>query len=98
MDRGVPASVGKQVALYLSRVAPRQTIDHLVYELSQQLTEAEAEGEAQEASSPLAGVHGCRSGREVEIREAYSVAYSEVGLVLQLTTEGVEGRLGHRQR
>ena len=55
MDRGVPASVGKQVALYLSRVAPRQTIDHLVYELSQQLTAPEAAGEAAaEGGTPLA--------------------------------------------
>lgn len=36
-----PCSVGKQVALYLARVAPRQTVDHLAYEVALQLEEAE---------------------------------------------------------
>lgn len=35
----VPCAVGKQVVLYLSRIAARQTVDHLVYEISQQLAE-----------------------------------------------------------
>jgi len=32
-------AVGKQIALYLSRVAPRQTIDHLTREAAQQMVE-----------------------------------------------------------
>ncbi len=32
-------AVGKQAALYLSRVAPRQTIDHLAHEAAQQMIE-----------------------------------------------------------
>ena len=32
-------AVGKQAALYLSRVAPRQTIDHLAHEAAQQMVE-----------------------------------------------------------
>lgn len=36
-----PCSVGKQVALYLARVAPRQTVDHLAYEVALQLEEAD---------------------------------------------------------
>lgn len=32
-----PCAVGKAVALYLSRVVPNSTIDHLVQEVAQQL-------------------------------------------------------------
>ena len=30
---------GKQAALYLARVAPRQTVEHLVYEMEKQIEE-----------------------------------------------------------
>lgn len=31
--------VGKRIALFLARTSPQQTIDHLVYEISQQINE-----------------------------------------------------------
>ncbi|KAH7623253.1 hypothetical protein Ndes2526B_g01675 [Nannochloris sp. 'desiccata'] len=51
-------AVGKQAALYLSRVAPRQTIDHLAHEAAQQMIEP---GERQYSSSD-AGVVGGGGG------------------------------------
>lgn len=52
VDQAVQAScaVGKQIALYLSRVAPRQTIDHLAYEAAQQLLALD-EQQAQKAKA-----------------------------------------------
>ena len=37
-------AVGKQAALYLSRIAPRQTIDHLAHEAAQQMVEPDEGG------------------------------------------------------
>lgn len=44
-------SVGKRIALYLARISPQQTIDHLVYETSLQLHEEEP------GQSPLGSAH-----------------------------------------
>jgi hypothetical protein len=43
-------AVGKQAALYLSRVAPRQTIDHLAHEAAQQMVEPGGSGVALDGS------------------------------------------------
>lgn len=43
---------GKQAALFLSRVASRQTIEHLVYELETQLEEEQVSPDSKAASTP----------------------------------------------
>jgi hypothetical protein len=50
-------SVSKRICLYLARISPQQTIDHLVYEISLQLHEIEgAAGSG--SSSGTAGLGG----------------------------------------
>lgn len=45
--------VGKRISLYLARVSPQQTIDHLVYEITQ-LIEADDEPTSAPVQPPLA--------------------------------------------
>lgn len=71
--------VGKQVALYLSRVAPRQTIDHLTHEAALQMEEPDdyaaqvartRRGMAQNSPgpyTPLYGTAGLSRGQSGEI-------------------------------
>jgi hypothetical protein len=53
-DAGAVAATGKEVVLYLSRVAPKQTIGHLVHEVLQQISQQDPQDEA-ESASPYAG-------------------------------------------
>ena len=48
-------TVAKRIALFLARTSPQQTIDHLVYEISQQISEPD---DAPAASDSPTGV-GC---------------------------------------
>ena len=49
-------NVGKRIALFLARTSPQQTIDHLVYEISQQISEQDGDSAAMESPS---GVSSC---------------------------------------
>ncbi|CAI5980131.1 unnamed protein product, partial [Closterium sp. NIES-64] len=60
-------SVAKRISLYLARISPQQTIDHLVYELSQRMSEEDAVDVSSSAdqwqedmSEILRFSHGCK--------------------------------------
>ena len=42
-------TVAKRIALFLARASPQQTIDHLVYEISQQISEGDDSPAASES-------------------------------------------------
>ncbi|KAK9829934.1 hypothetical protein WJX72_008722 [[Myrmecia] bisecta] len=44
--------VAKRTSLYLARISPQHTIDHLVYEIAAQIQEEEGAGEAQQQGPP----------------------------------------------
>jgi len=50
--------VSKRICLYLARISPQQTIDHLVYEISLQLHEEEGAAAAAGGAGAGAGAEG----------------------------------------
>jgi hypothetical protein len=58
--------VSKRICLYLARISPQQTIDHLVYEISLQLHEEEgASGSSSSGSGVAAAAGGGQLGQAV---------------------------------
>lgn len=64
-------SVGKRICLYLARVGPQQTIDHLVYEISLHLHE-------EETAPPAAGGGGHVLGSNGQEQQAAPLQFTAV--------------------